>query len=57
MYNRPTIIQTPQFIRKLYEIVNLPSSDDIVSWDTSGEKFMIKNQRQFMDQIMKVHFN
>ena len=43
----------PQFLLKLYHIVNLPSSDYVVSWDITGEKIIIRSEKLFSEQIMK----
>ena len=39
--------RAPAFLRKLYEILNDKSIEDIVSWNHDGESFIIKNYRLF----------
>lgn len=54
---KPRRVNKPaKFLLKLFHIVNLPASDDLVCWDNLGEKIIIKNEGLFLDQIMKVYF-
>ena len=46
----------PQFLVKLFQIVNNPAFDYVVCWDASGEKIIIKNAKVFEDKVMKIYF-
>lgn len=48
--------RAPAFLRKLYEILNDKSIEDIVSWNNNGESFIIKNYRLFCQQILPSKF-
>ena len=48
--------RAPAFLRKLYEILNDKSIEDIVSWNHDGESFIIKNYRLFCQQILPSKF-
>ena len=51
-----TGLRVPQFLLKLYHIVNIPKTDFIVSWNDTGDKIILKNETLFVDQLMGKYF-
>lgn len=45
------------FLRKLYNIVNDPFTDDIISWSIKGNSFIIKDFHYFCTEILPKNFN
>lgn len=46
----------PSFLLKTYEIVNDPSSDDIVRWNETGDSFIIMKTHEFCEELLPVYF-
>ena len=44
------------FPEKLYDIVDDSANDHIVSWDPNGDFFMIKNRKEFIDNVLPTYF-
>uniref|UniRef100_A0A1J3K252 Heat stress transcription factor A-4b n=1 Tax=Noccaea caerulescens TaxID=107243 RepID=A0A1J3K252_NOCCA len=42
----------PSFLKKLYDMVDDPSTDSIVSWSQSGKSFIIWNESQFVRDVL-----
>ena len=46
----------PSFLVKLFEIVNNPLTEDIVTWTEEGDGFVIRLPKQFSDKILPQYF-
>lgn len=46
----------PAFLRKLWKIVNDPCIDDLVSWSSDGESFVIKNPAEFCYNLLPIYY-
>eukprot|EP00798_Chlamydomonas_sp_ICE-L_P003141 gene3141-13155_t len=46
----------PPFLQKTYDIVEDPSTDDIVSWGDQGASFIVHKQAEFVQQLLPKHF-
>ncbi|KAI7850831.1 HSF-type DNA-binding-domain-containing protein [Circinella umbellata] len=44
------------FIKKLYSMVNDKSHQDLISWGTTGESFIIYNSKKFSREVLPEHF-
>ncbi|KAJ0259460.1 hypothetical protein HA466_0058100 [Hirschfeldia incana] len=51
---RPSLILCPPplFIRKVYEMVDDPSTDSVVSWSESGKSFVVWNESKFLGDVL-----
>ena len=45
-------IDISQFLKKLYRVVEDPQTDHVISWDDSGESFVIHNVNTFTTEII-----
>lgn len=46
------LIQISAFARKLYNIINNPLNNSIISWNKSGDQFIIFNPTEFAEKIL-----
>ena len=46
----------PSFLVKLFEIVNNPLTQDVVTWTKEGDGFAIKQPKQFSNSILPQYF-
>ncbi|CAE5962995.1 unnamed protein product [Arabidopsis arenosa] len=42
-------------IPQLYEMVDDPSTDSIISWSGSGESFIVRNEPEFLRDVLPTH--
>lgn len=42
-------------IPQMYEMVDDPSTDSIISWSVSGESFIIRNESEFLRDVLPMH--
>lgn len=49
-------IMIPLFLKKLWKIVNDPSSKEIIDWNDSGDSFIIHDQVAFVTQLLPQYF-
>ncbi|KAI8888075.1 hypothetical protein K501DRAFT_210857, partial [Backusella circina FSU 941] len=51
-----TATTVPDFIQKLFRMLQDKSSNDIFSWDSSGTSFLVKDTNEFSKKILPQHF-
>ena len=44
------------FLQKTFDILSNPDLDSIISWNSSGTLFLVKNVTDFCDQVLPVYF-
>lgn len=42
----------PQFIVKLFEMVNLSATSPVITWSASGDSFVITNKDKFAQDVL-----
>lgn len=48
--------RVPPFLSKVYELVNDPNTDAIISWSTGGTRFTVWDHHLFSKQILPRYF-
>ncbi|KAI9002699.1 hypothetical protein BC832DRAFT_540785 [Gaertneriomyces semiglobifer] len=59
MPTRPTstaVRNVPAFLNKLYNMVNDPSTDDLIHWGPDGSTFIVQRQEDFASQVLPRFF-
>ncbi|CAG9861242.1 unnamed protein product [Phyllotreta striolata] len=46
----------PLFIKKLWKMVNDKDAEDIISWNATGDSFIIHNQLEFITTLLPLYF-
>ncbi|KDD73260.1 heat shock factor-like DNA-binding protein, partial [Helicosporidium sp. ATCC 50920] len=46
----------PPFLIKTYDLVEDPATDDVVSWSTDGQSFVVWKPNEFADTLLPQHF-
>lgn len=46
----------PQFLVKLYDILEKSDYENIISWEDNGKAFAIKNLNEFTEKILPKYF-
>ena len=50
MFNEFTVYsKVPQFIKKLYVLVQDQKTEEIITWDISGKSILIKDEERFVN--------
>ncbi|XP_074325252.1 heat stress transcription factor A-2e-like [Apium graveolens] len=49
-------LKVPPFLNKVYELVNDPKTDDIVSWTSDGTTFTVWDHHMFTKNILPAYF-
>ncbi|XP_050307261.1 heat shock factor protein-like [Anthonomus grandis grandis] len=49
-------VQIPLFIKKIWKMINDPSTDDIISWTEDGQGFVIHDQLKFISETLPKYF-
>mmetsp|Transcript_23241 Transcript_23241/g.26648 ORF Transcript_23241/g.26648 Transcript_23241/m.26648 type:complete len:212 (+) Transcript_23241:1-636(+) len=49
-------IAVPSFLLKTYEIISDPAFDDIVSWNKTGDAFIITKTNDFCEKVLPLYF-
>ena len=44
--------ECPQFVSKLFQLVQDPSTDEIISWDATGYSFLTKDEFTFTRTLL-----
>ena len=44
------------FLQKTFDFLSNPDLDSIISWNSSGTLFLVKNVTDFCDQVLPVYF-
>lgn len=47
----------PQFITKLYEMVDVSETNPLISWSPDGESFVITNKQKFAVEVLPKFFS
>jgi hypothetical protein len=48
--------EVPNFLLKLYQILDKKEYSDIISWGDNGKYFIVKNLNAFSDTILPIYF-
>ncbi|KAH9980806.1 hypothetical protein BGW80DRAFT_1198910, partial [Lactifluus volemus] len=54
--NKTTRQMVPPFVQKLYELVNAPSSDELIRWSDAGDSFFVFEHERFANDILPRFF-
>ncbi|KAH9953309.1 hypothetical protein BC827DRAFT_1146362 [Russula dissimulans] len=54
--SKTTRQMVPPFVQKLYELVNAPSTDELIRWSDSGDSFFVFEHERFANDVLPRFF-
>ncbi|KAH9987478.1 hypothetical protein BJV74DRAFT_499838 [Russula compacta] len=54
--SRTTRQMVPPFVQKLYELVNAPSTDELIRWSDTGDSFFVFEHERFANDVLPRFF-